>query len=215
MAGRAPPHLPTWGVPPTSGRITEPGLWMQFDWGEGPKVPGAGGALRSTLLFCAWLAWSRYRVVIPVGDQTLPTLIACLGAPLRCGADLRVDRQPAHGQHRPRRRDRGAASADRRNRPPLRRSRPGGPPRRHATSRDGADRTLGMATPRVSAGAPPGHGRRRLVRFCIYDRVRTPGMRVDTVLVTANDQQPSRRCRFISTLRRNGSNPVRESLPRR
>jgi transposase len=63
--------------------ITEPGLWMQFDWGEGPKVPGPGGVMRSTLLFCAWLAWSRYRVVIPVWDQTLPTLIACLDATVR------------------------------------------------------------------------------------------------------------------------------------
>ncbi|WP_308188084.1 IS21 family transposase [Rhodococcus rhodochrous] len=63
--------------------ITEPGLWMQFDWGDGPKVPGPGGVLRSTLLFCAWLAWSRYRVVIPVWDQTLPTLIACLDATVR------------------------------------------------------------------------------------------------------------------------------------
>ncbi|MFX0538187.1 hypothetical protein ACQBAT_02795 [Ornithinimicrobium sp. Y1847] len=23
--------------------ITEPGLWLQFDWGEGPKVPGQDG----------------------------------------------------------------------------------------------------------------------------------------------------------------------------
>jgi transposase len=63
--------------------ITEPGLWLQFDWGEGPKVPGPDGVLRSTLLFCAWLAWSRFRVVIPVWDQKLPTLIACLDATLR------------------------------------------------------------------------------------------------------------------------------------
>jgi len=39
--------------------------------------------VRSTLLFCAWLAWSRFRVVIPVWDQTLPTLIACLDATVR------------------------------------------------------------------------------------------------------------------------------------
>jgi len=32
---------------------------------------------------CAWLAWSRFRVVIPVWDRTLPTLIACLDATLR------------------------------------------------------------------------------------------------------------------------------------
>lgn len=56
---------------------------MQFDWGAGPKVPGPDGIMRSTLLFCARLAWSRYRVVIPVWDQTLPTLIACLDATLR------------------------------------------------------------------------------------------------------------------------------------
>jgi hypothetical protein len=40
--------------------VPEPGLWLQFDWGEGPRVAG-----RRTLLFCAWLAWSRFRVVIP------------------------------------------------------------------------------------------------------------------------------------------------------
>lgn len=63
--------------------ITEPGLWLQFDWGAGPRVPGPEGRLRPTLLFCAWLAWSRYRVVIPTWDQTLPSLVACLDATLR------------------------------------------------------------------------------------------------------------------------------------
>ena len=63
--------------------ITEPGLWLQFDWGEGPKVPGPDGRARGTLLFCAWLAWSRYRVVIPTWDQSLPTLVACLDATFR------------------------------------------------------------------------------------------------------------------------------------
>ncbi|MCY0949469.1 IS21 family transposase [Streptomyces sp. H27-S2] len=64
--------------------ITEPGLWVQFDWGWGPKVPGpGGGAPRVTLLFCAWLAWSRFRVVIPVWDRTLPTLISCVDSMLR------------------------------------------------------------------------------------------------------------------------------------
>nr|WP_257479180.1 hypothetical protein [Acidipropionibacterium jensenii] len=62
--------------------ITEPGLWPQFDWGEGPRVPGPEGVLRRTWLFCAWLAWSRFRVVIPVWDQTLATLITCLDATL-------------------------------------------------------------------------------------------------------------------------------------
>lgn len=58
--------------------IPEPGLWLQFDWGEGPKVNG-----RRTQLFCAWLSWSRFRVVLPVWDQTLPTLVACLDTTLR------------------------------------------------------------------------------------------------------------------------------------
>jgi transposase len=58
--------------------VPEPGLWLQFDWGEGPRVGG-----RRTQLFCAWLAWSRFRVVIPTWDQTLGTLITCLDATLR------------------------------------------------------------------------------------------------------------------------------------
>ena len=58
--------------------IPEPGLWLQFDWADGPRVAG-----RKTQLFCAWLSWSRFRVVIPVWDQTMGTLIACLDATLR------------------------------------------------------------------------------------------------------------------------------------
>ena len=62
--------------------ITEPGLWLQFDWGYGPLVPGPDGTPRRTLLFCAWLAWSRFRVVIPTWDRSLGTLIACLDGTL-------------------------------------------------------------------------------------------------------------------------------------
>ncbi|MHA6757044.1 IS21 family transposase [Streptacidiphilus sp. PAMC 29251] len=58
--------------------ITEPGMWLQFDWGEGPRIGG-----RRTWLFCAWLSWSRFRVVIPVWDCTLGTLVACLDTTLR------------------------------------------------------------------------------------------------------------------------------------
>lgn len=36
---------------------------------------------RRTQLFCAWLAWSRFRVVIPTWDQTLGT--SCVDATLR------------------------------------------------------------------------------------------------------------------------------------
>lgn len=58
--------------------VPEPGMWCQFDWGEGPKVDG-----RRTQLFCAWLSWSRFRVVIPAWDQTLGTLVSCVDAALR------------------------------------------------------------------------------------------------------------------------------------
>jgi transposase len=63
--------------------ITEPGMWCQFDWGVGPMVPWAGGEARATLLFCFWLAWSRFRVVIPTWDRTLPTLLSCVDTALR------------------------------------------------------------------------------------------------------------------------------------
>jgi len=43
----------------------------------GPKVPALDGGPQQAPLFCAWLAWSRYRVVIPTLDRTLPTLISC------------------------------------------------------------------------------------------------------------------------------------------
>jgi transposase len=58
--------------------VPEPGLWLQFDWGAGPKIAG-----RATLLFCAWLAWSRFRVVVATWDRTLPTLLGCLDTTLR------------------------------------------------------------------------------------------------------------------------------------
>jgi transposase len=58
--------------------VPEPGMWCQFDWGDGPMVGG-----RRTCLFCAWLAWSRYRVVIPTWDRTMGTLVACVDATLR------------------------------------------------------------------------------------------------------------------------------------
>jgi Mu transposase, C-terminal domain/Integrase core domain len=58
--------------------IPEPGLWMQWDWGVGPSIAG-----RDTSLFCAWLSWSRYRVVIPVQDKTVPSIASCLDATFR------------------------------------------------------------------------------------------------------------------------------------
>ena len=58
--------------------IPEPGMWAQWDWGWGPSIAG-----RATLLFCAWLAWCRHRVVIPTWDRRLPTLIGCVDRAMR------------------------------------------------------------------------------------------------------------------------------------
>lgn len=63
--------------------ITVPGMWCQFDWGEGPKVRDINGRLRSTVLFVAWVAWSRFRVVIPCWDQTSESLATCLDSMFR------------------------------------------------------------------------------------------------------------------------------------
>jgi len=53
-------------------------MWLQWDWGDGPPVRG-----RKTQLFSAWLAWSRFRVVIPAWDQQLGTLTWCIDQALR------------------------------------------------------------------------------------------------------------------------------------
>jgi hypothetical protein len=58
--------------------IPEPGMWFQWDFGDGPSIEG-----RKTWLFCAWLSWSRFRVVLPIWDKTLPTVIACIDTTLR------------------------------------------------------------------------------------------------------------------------------------
>jgi hypothetical protein len=58
--------------------IPEPGMWLQWDWGEGPRIAG-----RRTQLFCCWVAWSRFRVVLPSWDQSLGSLTACLDRALR------------------------------------------------------------------------------------------------------------------------------------
>lgn len=58
--------------------VAEPGLWMQWDYGDGPIVAG-----RSTVLFCAWLAWSRYRVVLPLRDRSMASVVMALDRALR------------------------------------------------------------------------------------------------------------------------------------
>ncbi len=68
-AGRRRVHRP-W--------VAEPGMWAQYDFGDGPEVNGA-----PTVLFCLWLAWCRFRVVIPVLDKTAPTVQAACDAAFR------------------------------------------------------------------------------------------------------------------------------------
>ena len=58
--------------------IPQPGLWLQWDYGDGPEVAG-----RRAVLFCAWLAWSRFRVVVPLVDKTLPSVVIGLDRTLR------------------------------------------------------------------------------------------------------------------------------------
>jgi transposase len=53
--------------------VTEPGAWLQYDFGSGPVIDGL-----AVVLFCAWLAWSRFRVIIPLADKSLPSVIAAL-----------------------------------------------------------------------------------------------------------------------------------------
>ena len=58
--------------------IPQPGLWLQWDYGDGPEVAGV-----RAVLFCAWLAWSRFRVVVPLRDKTLPSVVIGLDRTLR------------------------------------------------------------------------------------------------------------------------------------
>jgi len=57
-------------------RFSEPGIWLQFDWGARPLVPRPDGRARPTWLLCAWLAWSRFRVVVGVRAQDLDAGVA-------------------------------------------------------------------------------------------------------------------------------------------
>ena len=58
--------------------VTEPGMWLQYDFGDGPVIEG-----RKTVLFCVWLAWSRFRVVLALRDRTAATVFAALDVTLR------------------------------------------------------------------------------------------------------------------------------------
>ena len=135
--------------------VPEPGMWFQFDWCDGPNVAG-----ERTWLFCAWLAWCRFRVVIPVTDKTTPTLISCIEtmpAPLRRGADVRAHRQRGDRDDRHRRPHPGPPSRDGRHGPPLRARRRhmcGGRPR--VEGRFGGDGPHRRGRPRPDRRQPAG-----------------------------------------------------------
>ena len=69
LAGKVRVHRP-W--------VTEPGMWLQYDYGDGPVIDGV-----KTVLFVAWLAWSRFRVVLPLRDKTMPSVFAALDVTFR------------------------------------------------------------------------------------------------------------------------------------
>jgi hypothetical protein len=62
----------------------EPALWLQWDWGKGPQVPGARTG-RCGIRLCSARGWRGpgFRVVLPVWDRTLSALIACQASTLR------------------------------------------------------------------------------------------------------------------------------------
>jgi hypothetical protein len=62
----------------SSEKVPEPGMWAQYDFGDGPEVAGA-----ATVLFCLWLAWSRFRVVLPLLDKTQASVWAAVDVALR------------------------------------------------------------------------------------------------------------------------------------
>ena len=58
--------------------LPEPGMWAQYDFGDGPRI----GAT-PTILFCMWLAWSRFRVVLPLLDKSQSSVQAAVDVSLR------------------------------------------------------------------------------------------------------------------------------------
>jgi len=69
QAGRRRVHRP---------RVPEPGRWAQYDFGDGPRIGQA-----ATVLFCLWLAWCRFRVVLPLLDKSGPSVFAAVDVALR------------------------------------------------------------------------------------------------------------------------------------
>ncbi|WP_255557065.1 IS21 family transposase [Paeniglutamicibacter sp. Y32M11] len=68
-AAEARPHR-TW--------IPEPGRWLQYDFGDGPVIDGA-----KTVLFCAWLDFSRFRIVFVMRNRQRPNVFSALDRAFR------------------------------------------------------------------------------------------------------------------------------------
>ena len=69
QAGRRRVHRP-W--------VPEPGMWAQYDFGDGPRI-----GTSTTGMFCLWLAWSRFRVVLPLLDKSWPSVAGAIDVALR------------------------------------------------------------------------------------------------------------------------------------
>jgi len=107
-AGRVRVHRP-W--------VTEPGMWLQYDFGDGPVIDGS-----KTTLFCAWLAWCRFAGgARDLGQDRAERVrrAGCHAAPPGWGTDLCADRQREDRDHRARRGDGGAQPGNGRVRPAL------------------------------------------------------------------------------------------------
>jgi len=54
------------------------GCSRECDFGDGPAIGPA-----ETVLFCFWLAWSRFRVIVPLLDRTWPSVAGGIDVALR------------------------------------------------------------------------------------------------------------------------------------
>ena len=50
----------------------------RYDFGDGPRIGDA-----ATVLFCFWVAWSRFRMVVPLLDKSWPSVAGAIGTALR------------------------------------------------------------------------------------------------------------------------------------
>ena len=50
---------------------------------SGTTATARGWTAGRAVLFCAWLAWSRFRVVVPLRDKTMPSVVMALDRALR------------------------------------------------------------------------------------------------------------------------------------